>query len=151
MKTSKERILTTHVGSIPRPESLRLLLRARLAGQSINQRELDAEVEEAVTDVVRKQAESGIDIVNDGEMGKSSFLAYSEDRLNGFTPVQSTDPNTPATSTGTSWSRRIETRREWRNFREYYEEYLPRGMPPSNVPTVGTGPISYKGQAFVQK
>src|SRR5438067_2237784 len=141
MKTSTERILTTHVGSIPRPESLRKLIRARLAGETVDQAEMDAEVERAVVDVVRKQAESGIDIVNDGEMGKSSFLAYSEDRLNGFTPVQSTDPSTPATSTGTTWSRRIETRREWRNFREYYEAYLPIGMPPSNVPTVCTGPI----------
>src|SRR6266581_7384208 len=124
MKTSEDRILTTHVGSIPRPESLRVLLRARLAGQAIDQKGLDAEVERAVTGVVRKQAESGIDVVNDGEMGKSSFLAYSEDRLNGFTPVQASDPNTPATSTGTTWSRRIDTRREWRNFREYYEAYL---------------------------
>src|SRR5439155_22293118 len=93
MKTSTDRILTTHVGSIPRPESLRVLLRARLAGQAIDQKELDTEVERAVTDVVRKQAESGIDVVNDGERGKSSFLAYSEDRLDGFAPVPAGHPN----------------------------------------------------------
>ena len=53
MKTSTDRILTTHVGSIPRPESIRALLRARLAGQPVDEAELAARVAEAVAEVVR--------------------------------------------------------------------------------------------------
>ena len=64
MKTSTDRILTTHVGSIPRPESIRALLRARLAGQVVEQAELDKLVDEAVADTVRRQVEVGLDIVS---------------------------------------------------------------------------------------
>ena len=66
MKTSTERILTTHVGSIPRPESIRALLRARLGGQPIDEAELAARAAEAVREVVRRQAEVGLDVVSDG-------------------------------------------------------------------------------------
>jgi 5-methyltetrahydropteroyltriglutamate--homocysteine methyltransferase len=81
MKTSTERILTTHVGSIPRPESIRTLLRARVGGQPIDEAELAARAAEAVTEVVRRQAEVGLDVVSDGEMSKTSFLAYTDNRL----------------------------------------------------------------------
>ena len=86
MKTSTDRILTTHVGSIPRPESIRALLRARLGGQAIDEAQLAARVAEAVAEVVRQQAEVGLDVVSDGEMGKTSFLAYADERLTGFVP-----------------------------------------------------------------
>jgi 5-methyltetrahydropteroyltriglutamate--homocysteine methyltransferase len=66
VKTSTKRILTTHVGSIPRPESIRTLLRGRLQGASVDEAELSARVAEAVTEVVRRQAETGIDVVSDG-------------------------------------------------------------------------------------
>jgi len=149
MKTSKDRILTTHVGSLPRPENVRELLRARLEGKPVDDRELASRVEKAVTEVVRKQAECGIDIVADGEFAKTSFLAYAEQRLAGFTEMKPEDA--PATSTGVAWSRRIQTRREWMAFREYYERYLPLAMPPSAPPTVCTGPIAYQGEAALQK
>ncbi len=68
MKTSTDRILTTHVGSIPRPDSIRNLLRARLDGRVVDAETLAARVKDAVTDVVRQQAECGIDVVSDGEM-----------------------------------------------------------------------------------
>src|SRR6185436_18244325 len=71
MKTSTDRILTTHVGSIPRPESVRALLRARLGGQPIDEAELAAKATAAVTDVVRRQGEVGLDVVSDGEMSKT--------------------------------------------------------------------------------
>src|SRR5438067_11622659 len=129
MKTSTNRILTTHVGSIPRPESVRALLRARLSGQSVDDEELAWRVREAVAEVVRRQAEAGIDVVSDGEMGKTSFLGYTDERLTGFTQLRPDDPNVPDTAGG--WPRRIDTRREWRAFREYYERYLPAAMPPS--------------------
>ena len=152
MKTSTERILTTHVGSIPRPESVRVLLRARLGGQAIDEAELAARTAEAVTDVVRRQAQAGLDVVSDGEMSKTSFLAYTDDRLTGFvTTTAATDPSAALTGAGGAWARRVDSRREWRAFREYYTEYLPREMPMATPPTVCQGPISYKGQALLEK
>src|SRR5215831_1443759 len=151
MKTSTNRILTTHVGSLPRPESIKALLRTRLSGQTIDEAQLSARVAEAVTDAVRQQARVGIDVVSDGEMSKTSFLAYADERLTGFVAMTADDPGVPSSNAGGSWARRIETRREWRAFREYYEEYLPRAMPPSTRPAVCQGPISYKGHALLRR
>jgi 5-methyltetrahydropteroyltriglutamate--homocysteine methyltransferase len=105
MKTSTDRILTTHVGSIPRPESVRELLRARLAGQPVDESELAARVRDGVADVVRRQAEAGIDVVSDGEISKTSFLGYTDDRLTGFTPMSPDDPSLPAPA----WSAAVRT------------------------------------------
>jgi 5-methyltetrahydropteroyltriglutamate--homocysteine methyltransferase len=151
MKTSTDRILTTHVGSIPRPESIRELLQARLAGQVVDAETLAARVKDAVTDVVRQQAECGVDVVSDGEMSKTSFIAYSDERLTGFTTLKPDDPNVPPSNTSGVWARRLDTRREWRAFREYYAAYLPAAMPPSAPPTVCTGPIAYKGEALLKR
>jgi 5-methyltetrahydropteroyltriglutamate--homocysteine methyltransferase len=151
MKTSTDRILTTHVGSIPRPESVRELLRARLDGRAVDAETLAARVKDAVTDVVHRQAECGIDVVSDGEMSKTSFIAYSDERLTGFTTLKPDDPNVPASNTSGAWARRLDTRREWRAFREYYATYLPAAMPPSAPPTVCTGPITYKGEALLRR
>jgi 5-methyltetrahydropteroyltriglutamate--homocysteine methyltransferase len=150
MKTSAGRILTTHVGSLPRPESIKTLLRARLAGQTVDDAQLAARVEEAVAEIVREQARVGLDVVSDGEMGKTSFLAYTDDRLTGFVAMTPDDANVPSSNTSGPWARRIDTRREWRAFREYYEDYLPRAMPPSARPTVCRGSISYKGEAVLR-
>src|SRR5262249_56439986 len=92
MKTSTERILTTHVGSIPRPDTVRELLRARLDGRAVKADELAARVDDAVADVVRQQVEAGIDVVSDGEMSKTSFIAYTDERLAGFTPCGRMNP-----------------------------------------------------------
>jgi 5-methyltetrahydropteroyltriglutamate--homocysteine methyltransferase len=151
MKTSTERILTTHVGSLPRPESIKALLRARLGGQPLDESQLAARVAEAVSAVVRQQAEVGLDVISDGEMGKTSFLAYAEERLTGFVPMTVNAADVPSSNVGSSWARRLDTRREWRAFREYYEEYLPRAMPPAAPPSVCRGPISYQGQALLQR
>src|SRR6266513_4076915 len=61
------------------------------------------------------------------------------------------DPNVPASNTSGSWARRLDTRREWRAFRDYYERYLPAAMPPSAPPSVCTGPIAYKGEALLKR
>src|SRR5207245_1807142 len=151
MKTSASRILTTHVGSMPRPESIKAMLRARLAGQAVDEAQLSARVEEAVAEAVLGQARVGIDVVSDGEMGKTSFLAYADERLTGFVAMSTGDPGIPSSNAGVSWARRIDTRREWRAFRDYYEEYLPRAMPPSATSTVCQGPISYKGHPRLQR
>jgi 5-methyltetrahydropteroyltriglutamate--homocysteine methyltransferase len=149
MQTSTDRILTTHVGSMPRPESIRALLRAGLAGQPVDEAALAARAAEAVREVVRRQAEVGLDVVSDGEMSKTSFLAYTDARLTGFVSTGA-DPSAMLTDTG-FWTRRVDSRKEWRAFREYYAEYLPREMPLAAAPTVCEGPITYKGQALLDK
>jgi len=151
MKTSADRVLTIHVGSMPRPESVKALLRARLAGRAVNEAELSARVEEAVVEADPRLVADSLDVVSDGEMSKTSFLAYTDERLTGFSTLKLDDPNVPSSNAGGSWARRIETRREWRAFRDYYEEYLPRAMPPSTRPTVCQGPIAYKGQALLRR
>src|ERR671922_1082304 len=150
MKTSTNRILTTHVGSLPRPESIKALLRARFSGQTIDEAQLSARVAEAVTEVVRQQAEVGIDVISDGEMGKTSFLAYADERLTGFVAMTADAPDVPSSNVGGPWARRPDTRGEWRAFRDYYQEYLPRAMPPATPPVVCQGPIAYKGQELLQ-
>src|SRR4030088_1624402 len=84
MKRSTERILTTHTGSLPRPAELVELLVARERGDALDKTALAGRISDAVTDVVGKQVETGIDVVNDGEAGKPSFATYVKDRLNGF-------------------------------------------------------------------
>ena len=84
MKRSAERILTTHVGSLARPDYLIPLLRLREQGQPYDREELARLVRNAVTDVVRKQSETGIDIVTDGEVSKPGFFTYVRERLDGF-------------------------------------------------------------------
>src|SRR5262245_29033296 len=84
MKRSDSAILTTHCGSLPRPAELRDLLFARDRGGSFDPAVFATRVREAVAEVVRKQVETGISVVNDGEASKVGFAAYVSDRLNGF-------------------------------------------------------------------
>jgi len=84
MKTSQDRILTTHVGSLPRPPELRQLLVRKDQGEAYDKAELDRLTRQAVADIVRRQAEVGVDIVNDGEMSKPGYSTYVADRLSGF-------------------------------------------------------------------
>lgn len=84
MKRSTERILTTHTGSLPRPPDLLALIQAREAGEAVDEGTFAVRVATAVAEVVRKQAEAGIDVVSDGEMGKPSFATYVTHRLAGF-------------------------------------------------------------------
>ena len=84
MKTSRDRILTTHVGSLPRPPALRDLLVKKDKGEAYDKAELDRATTKAVADIVRSQAEAGVDIVDDGEMSKPGYSTYIADRLTGF-------------------------------------------------------------------
>ena len=83
MKLSEDRILTTHVGSLPRPEPLFKLLNSQLDGEAFDQGTLDRLAAEAVIAIVAKQMEVGIDVVSDGEMSKISYAHYVKYRLNG--------------------------------------------------------------------
>jgi 5-methyltetrahydropteroyltriglutamate--homocysteine methyltransferase len=84
MKRSTERFLTTHTGSLPRPDDLIRMMYAKEEGVPVDAQALAARVRAAVEEVVGKQAEAGIDVVNDGEMSKPSYATYVKDRLNGF-------------------------------------------------------------------
>src|SRR5258708_40284443 len=84
MKRSTERILTAHTGSLPRPDDLADMLFARESGDLADRGSLEARVRSAVAEVVRRQAEVGVDVVNDGEMGKIGYSTYVKDRLSGF-------------------------------------------------------------------
>jgi 5-methyltetrahydropteroyltriglutamate--homocysteine methyltransferase len=84
MKRSTERFLTTHTGSLPRPPDLIRMMYAKEEGVPVEPAALSERVAQAVAEVVRKQVESGVDIVNDGEMSKPSYATYIKDRLSGF-------------------------------------------------------------------
>ena len=84
MKRSTDRFLTTHTGSLPRPEDLIRMMYAKEEGVPVEREALAARVRAAVAEVVRKQVEAGVDIVNDGEMSKPSYATYVKDRLSGF-------------------------------------------------------------------
>ena len=84
MKRSAERILTTHAGSLARPEALRAMLLAKDAGQAYEPAALASHVREAVHVVVRQQVAAGLDVVNDGEMSKRNFTTYARERLGGI-------------------------------------------------------------------
>ena len=84
MRRSVDRILTTHTGSLPRPADLVRMMFAREEGVPVDATALTERIRTAVADVVRKQTDAGITVVNDGELSKPSYATYVKDRLNGF-------------------------------------------------------------------
>src|SRR6516162_2149726 len=84
MKRSTERFLTTHTGSLPRPDDLVRMMYAKEEGVPVDRAALSARVREAVAEVVRRQRDAGVDLVNDGELSKPSYATYIKDRLDGF-------------------------------------------------------------------
>jgi 5-methyltetrahydropteroyltriglutamate--homocysteine methyltransferase len=141
MKRSIDRILTTHTGSLARPREVLEQMRAKLNGEPYDADAYAAGVRQAVADVVRRQAESGIDVITDGEQSKAGFFAYVRERLTGFEPVAGAPP-----SRGMQWAKEVAA------FPEYYEQYFGqnmRGVSP-NTPLVCNGPVTYVGQEAVQ-
>src|SRR5262245_45051689 len=140
MNRSRDRILTTHAGSLPRPTDLLEVMRRQGSGQPIDPAAHAARVRSAVADVVRQQVDVGLDVVDDGEMSKPSFVTYVNDRLGGFEPA-------PGVA-GSPWA----SSKEAASFPEFYEASLRQAV---NVAArshrlVCTGPISYKGRTQVQ-
>jgi 5-methyltetrahydropteroyltriglutamate--homocysteine methyltransferase len=84
MKRSIDRFLTTHTGSLPRPEDLIRMMFAKEEGVPVQADRLNARIRDAVAEVVGRQTSAGVDVVNDGEMSKPSYATYIKDRLNGF-------------------------------------------------------------------
>jgi 5-methyltetrahydropteroyltriglutamate--homocysteine methyltransferase len=88
MKCSSERILVTHAGTLPRPTDLTEMLAAKNEGKSYDHEAYSQRVRTAVGQGVRQQADCGIDIINDGELGKANFSRYTRERLSGFVEKQ---------------------------------------------------------------
>ena len=86
MKTSKDRILTTHTGSLPRPKPLIDLVMNRERGEMIDAAAFEAETAKAIDDIVAQQLAAGIDVVSDGEMSKPSYTTYIRHRVSGIEP-----------------------------------------------------------------
>ena len=84
MQRSRDRFLTTHTGSLPRPDDLIRMMYAKEEGIPVDPAALAARVKAAVAEVVKKQADAGVDLINDGEMSKPSYATYIKDRLDGF-------------------------------------------------------------------
>ncbi|MGZ4248238.1 MAG: epoxyalkane--coenzyme M transferase, partial [Solirubrobacteraceae bacterium] len=81
---SADRILTTHAGSLPRPDDLVDLIWGQQEGREVDPAELEARIDSAVDEVVAKQREAGIDLISDGEMSKTGFSTYVNERFSGF-------------------------------------------------------------------
>jgi len=137
MQRSTDRIYTTHVGSLARPVALLDLMRASAAGEPVDPADLDGAHRRAVADVVARQRAAGIDVINDGEQGKTGFFAYIAQRLSGYEPRAGRD------TMG-------KFRPEIEEFPEYYGQYFQRAMTGGMaVPAASlacTGPVSYTGQ-----
>jgi 5-methyltetrahydropteroyltriglutamate--homocysteine methyltransferase len=131
MKRSEHRILTTHVGSLIRPKAL-LERKDRPAGNA------EQDLTQAVADIVARQASAGIDIVNDGEFGKSGWANYVLERVTGFEPR-------PDTLYAAVWLGRDRIR-----FADFMAAEFPRGV--TGTPGHAcVGPIQYRGQASVRR
>ena len=133
------RILTTHVGSLPRPHALLDAMKAKLAGNA--PADYDRRVRDATAECVRQQAEVGIDIVSDGEQSKPGFFTYVQERLGGFEPRP---------------DKKVEIfPAEVRAFPEYYEQYFKEAMLGGTItrfaPLVCTGPVSYRKLEALQR
>ena len=141
MKRSTERILTTHVGSLIRPEPLQQFLRLKQAGQPFDRGAYDACLTESVAAVVRHQAEVGVDVVSDGEFGKSiSWSQYVLERLSGFERRPIRDGADP-------FARGVDRER----FPDFYAELDARDGRATTTDSVCVGPIAYTGQAELQR
>ena len=150
MKRSDGRILTSHAGSLPRPEALIEVNRPKLAGEAYDEKVYAERLSTAVEEVCRKQAEIGIDVINDGEFGKASFGAidygawssYAWGRLSGWEPGE--PGRLPA----------LAGRRDRARFAEFYAELDATGFRSSSSlggrPPVFTGPIAYVGHQAVR-
>ena len=84
MATQPQRILTTHAGSLPRPPGLTALHLRRSQGEAVDESELARAADEAAGEVLARQLATGLDVVNDGEMGRESFFTYVRHRMSGF-------------------------------------------------------------------
>ncbi len=137
MKLSTDRILTTHVGSLPRPDALFDTMLDRMDGKPVDEKAYAAQVRKAVADTVKQQVDAGLDVISDGEMGKPSFITYAAQRLDG---LEKREGNRPSPFSDT---------RETRDFPDYYQSAVAEQVSARRrrARMVCAGPIKYKGHA----
>ena len=169
MRFSKDRILTTHAGSLSRPTNLIAMGRASAVGKNEDKAAYAGCLADAVTDVVRKQRELGIDIPDDGEFGKpvagsfdyGAWWNYAFARMSGFSPAGSPEAAAHETlhkksSVADVALTSFANRRDWQKFSEFYLDPESSGslMGSAARRPVGrpacTGPIKYTGHAALQ-
>ena len=144
MKRSVDRILTTHVGSLIRPPELVELLRAKEEGRPVDERAFNECLERSVRDVVRRQLDAGLDVVNDGEFGKTvSWSRYVVERLSGF-EQRAARPGDTAMPAGVYGAER-------RQFADFYRDYDPKQGFTRMTGWAVTGPIHYRGHAVLAR
>ncbi|HEX5516401.1 MAG TPA: cobalamin-independent methionine synthase II family protein [Pseudolabrys sp.] len=142
MKRSTSRILTTHVGSLIRPQALQEFLRARQGGKPYDVKAYQKCLSDSVADIVREQAGAGIDVVSDGEFGKSiSWAQYALERLSGFErrPLRQEAVN--------PFKRGADRTR----FVEFYAELDAKEAVATTTEAICVGPSKYTGQAELQR
>src|SRR6476469_9434134 len=141
MKRSSNRILTTHVGSLIRPQSLQDFLRSKRAANPYDENAYQKCLTTSVADVVRDQAQAGIDIVSDGEFGKSiSWAQYALERLSGF-------ERRPIKQDANPFKRGADRTK----FAEFYAELDAKEAVATTTEATCVGPIKYTGQAELQR
>lgn len=141
IQQNKDRVQTTHVGSLPRPHALLDIMKRKYAGEAYDLGAFKRQLRSSVIEVVAKQVATGIDIVTDGEFSKPGFFTYVQERLEGFESRPNQKPNL--------------FQKEVAAFPEYYEEYFKHAMMGGAIvslaPVVCVGPVKYRGeQAVVQ-
>jgi 5-methyltetrahydropteroyltriglutamate--homocysteine methyltransferase len=141
MQRSEKRILTTHVGSLPRPDDLLQMLVARNEGQTYDRMALARRLGTAITEVVHKQIDTGIDIVNDGELGKPNFSRYVFERLEGFED-RPPDPER---------QRSMIFGRDMAEFSEYFKPRMDTVRGLHARPFFCNAPLRYVGHAALQE
>jgi len=142
MKRSTNRILTTHVGSLIRPQALQEFLRVKQGGKPFDEKAYQQCLSMSVTEVVREQADAGIDVVSDGEFGKSiSWAQYALERLSGFErrPIKQ--------ETANPFKRGADRTK----FAEFYAELDVKEAVSTTTEAICVGPIKYTGQAELQR
>src|SRR5580704_2616667 len=165
MQSSKDRILTTHAGSLSRPGNLIAMNRARASGESRDEAAYAQCLASAVADVVRKQREIGVGIPDDGEFGKPMaanydygvWWNYAFARMQGFVPAEQVQESAHKKSSVADLSlTTMKNRRDWQIFGDFYQDPESSGSligsaarRPTRRP-VCTAPIKYTGQAAIQ-
>lgn len=142
MRNDGDRILTTHVGSLPRPADLLDLMREKAQGHDIDDSVLAGRTRSAVAEIVARQKEHGLDVVSDGEMGKLGFFSYVGERLGGLEKRP-----------GAEFPFTFEA--EEKAFPEYYQQYFSAAMMGGTVapvtPLVCTQPVYYRGEDALRR
>jgi 5-methyltetrahydropteroyltriglutamate--homocysteine methyltransferase len=141
LQQNKDRIQTTHIGSLPRPHKLLDIMKKKFSGEPFDESEFETVLAESVKQSVQKQKDCGIDIVTDGEFSKPGFFTYIQERLDGFEARK-----------GTKLSA---FQKEVQAFPEYYAEYFKQAMMGGVIvpvaPVVCVGPVKYRGENAVQR